>query len=110
MEKQFAVDSIWLVSYYADRQHDKVLWSGAIAQLGERLHGMQEVSGSIPLSSTIFETFAPAKVFCFYVSLNFLLSFPANSVLLAFLDIEIMASVVRFTTVRDRFVVGIYNR
>ena len=25
---------------------------GAIAQLGERLHGMQEVSGSIPLSST----------------------------------------------------------
>ena len=26
---------------------------GAIAQLGERLHGMQEVSGSIPLSSTI---------------------------------------------------------
>ncbi|CAI8808333.1 hypothetical protein EMIT093MI4_10596 [Pseudomonas sp. IT-93MI4] len=28
--------------------------SGAIAQLGERLHGMQEVSGSIPLSSTNF--------------------------------------------------------
>lgn len=25
---------------------------GAIAQLGEHLHGMQEVSGSIPLSST----------------------------------------------------------
>ena len=25
---------------------------GAIAQPGERLHGMQEVSGSIPLSST----------------------------------------------------------
>lgn len=25
---------------------------GAIAQLGERLHGMQEVSGSIPLIST----------------------------------------------------------
>ena len=25
---------------------------GAIAQLGERLHGMQEVSGSIPFSST----------------------------------------------------------
>tara|TARA_B110000914_G_scaffold210626_1_gene209975 strand:+ start:298 stop:408 length:111 start_codon:yes stop_codon:yes gene_type:complete len=25
---------------------------GAIAQLGERLHGMQEVSGSNPLSST----------------------------------------------------------
>ena len=27
-------------------------WNGAIAQLGERLHGMQEVSGSIPLGST----------------------------------------------------------
>tara|TARA_B100001105_G_scaffold67552_1_gene52921 strand:- start:1642 stop:1818 length:177 start_codon:yes stop_codon:yes gene_type:complete len=26
---------------------------GAIAQLGERLHGMQEVAGSIPASSTI---------------------------------------------------------
>ena len=26
--------------------------SGAIAQLGERLNGIQEVSGSIPLSST----------------------------------------------------------
>ena len=28
--------------------------SGGIAQLGERLHGMQEVSGSIPLTSTRF--------------------------------------------------------
>ena len=28
-------------------------WCGALAQLGERLHGMQEVSGSIPLGSTI---------------------------------------------------------
>ena len=27
-------------------------WYGALAQLGERLHGMQEVSGSIPLGST----------------------------------------------------------
>ena len=27
-------------------------WHGAIAQLGERLNGIQEVSGSIPLSST----------------------------------------------------------
>ena len=30
--------------------------SGAIAQLGERLHGMQEVGGSIPPSSTKFLT------------------------------------------------------
>ncbi len=28
--------------------------SGAIAQLGERLHGMQEVGGSIPPGSTNF--------------------------------------------------------
>ena len=33
---------------------------GAIAQLGERLHGMQEVSGSIPLSSTKFRFSAKA--------------------------------------------------
>ena len=30
-----------------------VLKYGVIAQLGERLHGMQEVIGSIPISSTI---------------------------------------------------------
>ena len=30
---------------------------GALAQLGERLHGMQEVSGSIPLGSTIISGF-----------------------------------------------------
>ncbi len=30
-----------------------MIGNGAIAQLGERLHGMQEVSGSIPLGSTI---------------------------------------------------------
>jgi hypothetical protein len=29
--------------------------SGAIAQLGERLNGIQEVSGSIPLGSTILK-------------------------------------------------------
>ncbi len=28
------------------------IFAGGIAQLGERLHGMQEVSGSIPLTST----------------------------------------------------------
>ena len=30
--------------------------TGAIAQLGERCNGIAEVSGSIPLSSTIFST------------------------------------------------------
>lgn len=51
---------------------------GAIAQLGERLHGMQEVSGSIPLSSTIFlssTSLVPSfyfltvqPIFCFYAA------------------------------------------
>ena len=31
----------------------KYLVNGGVAQLGERLHGMQEVRGSIPLVSTI---------------------------------------------------------
>ena len=34
---------------------------GAIAQLGERLHGMQEVGGSIPPSSTIFRSASPSS-------------------------------------------------
>jgi hypothetical protein len=29
--------------------------AGAVAQLGERFHGMEEVRGSIPLSSTLLE-------------------------------------------------------
>jgi hypothetical protein len=33
-------------------QHGLLKTFGGIAQLGERLHGMQEVSGSIPLTST----------------------------------------------------------
>ena len=32
---------------------------GGIAQLGERLHGMQEVSGSIPLTSTKRKSIGP---------------------------------------------------
>jgi hypothetical protein len=38
---------------------------GAIAQLGERLHGMQEVSGSIPLSSTNSNPRRQAGVFLY---------------------------------------------
>jgi hypothetical protein len=36
---------------------------GAIAQLGERLNGIQEVSGSIPLSSTKGLLFKPFALF-----------------------------------------------
>lgn len=35
-------------------QHRVRFVIGAIAQLGERLHGMQEVGGSIPPGSTMF--------------------------------------------------------
>ena len=38
-----------IISY---RRHNKIL--GAIAQLGERLNGIQEVGGSIPPGSTKF--------------------------------------------------------
>ena len=53
---------------------------GGIAQLVERLHGMQEVSGSIPLTSTIFKK--PAFQLAFYylnISLQFYSKFNANS-------------------------------
>ena len=36
----------------ARHSRKRVSCLGGIAQLGERLHGMQEVSGSIPLTST----------------------------------------------------------
>jgi len=51
-----------------DRRSQGVV-DGAIAQLGERLHGMQEVSGSIPLSSTkLSSKVQRARVwaFCFF--------------------------------------------
>ena len=35
---------------------------GAIAQLGERLHGMQEVDGSIPSSSTTYAFRRPHRL------------------------------------------------
>ena len=44
---------------------------GAIAQLGERLNGIQEVSGSIPLSSTLFNNLSKLqKLFYLYILLN----------------------------------------
>ena len=42
--------------------HDcgRIVVDGAVAQLGERLHGMQEVVGSIPISST-FHILRPVR-------------------------------------------------
>ena len=44
----------WRLIPPKDQTDDRKLMNtrGGIAQLGERLHGMQEVSGSIPLIST----------------------------------------------------------
>ena len=35
------------------KRYDTISFDGGIAQLGERLNGIQEVSGSIPLISTM---------------------------------------------------------
>ena len=43
---------LWLTDKKAIASIDTRSGCGAIAQLGERLNGIQEVSGSIPLSST----------------------------------------------------------
>jgi hypothetical protein len=41
---------------------DAWITHGGLAQLGERLHGMQEVRGSSPLSSTLTEVLGAYKV------------------------------------------------
>src|SRR4051812_7113833 len=43
-----------LFPFFTQRNTARIIrpFRGGIAQLGERLHGMQEVSGSIPLTST----------------------------------------------------------
>ena len=46
LEMDIFVDQMWILPMVP------VLFSGALAQLVERLHGMQEVSGSTPLCST----------------------------------------------------------
>ena len=46
---------------------------GGIAQLGERLHGMQEVSGSIPLTSTNLEKTEMIYSRFFHYKINYLI-------------------------------------
>ena len=48
-----AVDNSPFSWYNNTRRQGRHISYGGLAQLGERLHGMQEVSGSIPLFSTI---------------------------------------------------------
>lgn len=50
---------------------------GALAQLGERLTGSQEVSGSIPLCSTTYQRPAYNSMWvAFFVSIGFILLSP----------------------------------
>ena len=46
------VDKSDFACYNYYRRHGQQQTSGGLAQLGERLHGMQEVTGSIPVIST----------------------------------------------------------
>ena len=46
------VDKSDFSCYNYERRHGRPQTSGGLAQLGERLHGMQEVTGSIPVIST----------------------------------------------------------
>ena len=52
-----AVDNSPFSWYNNTRRQVRHTSYGGLAQLGERLHGMQEVSGSIPLFSTITRTY-----------------------------------------------------
>uniref|UniRef100_UPI0028A09248 hypothetical protein n=1 Tax=Atlantibacter sp. TaxID=1903473 RepID=UPI0028A09248 len=51
----------------------------------ERLHGMQEVSGSIPLSSTTLQTLASAGVFVFLI-LRYAFSLHVLHILIIFIS------------------------
>jgi hypothetical protein len=53
MKPHLPTTQAWLANSPGIEALINPLRPGAIAQLGERLHGMQEVSGSIPLGSTI---------------------------------------------------------
>ena len=53
-----AVGIHWADEFDFSRLDWKAAVPGAIAQLGERLHGMQEVGGSIPPGSTNLRRFA----------------------------------------------------
>ncbi len=63
--KRSAVRSLSSTKFTPDKfgVYVKALWGYSSA--GERLHGMQEVSGSIPLSSTNIQTLAEKRGFCF---------------------------------------------
>ena len=60
-----AVDNSPFSWYNNTRRQGRHASYGGLAQLGERLHGMQEVSGSIPLFSTKKTLHSLCSVFLF---------------------------------------------
>ena len=60
-----AVDNSPFSWYNNTRRQGRHISYGGLAQLGERLHGMQEVSGSIPLFSTKKTLHSLCSVFLF---------------------------------------------
>ena len=54
--------------YWYNKPRRQARTSGGLAQLGERLHGMQEVTGSIPVFSTRKKSTAQKCVVLFYLS------------------------------------------
>ena len=60
-----AVDNSPFSWYNNTRRQGRHTSYGGLAQLGERLHGMQEVSGSIPLFSTKKTLHSLCSVFLF---------------------------------------------
>ena len=64
---QKTVDKRILGWYNNTRRQAQGQTSGGLAQLGERLHGMQEVTGSIPVISTRTKALH-GNVWCFFVA------------------------------------------
>ena len=83
---------------------------GPLAQLGERLHGMQEVSGSIPLGSTnifLYLLIANALLFCVEFSQKPFLQFVKTSKLSDIAQecqtVELVFTVVQKSQMHDTF-------
>ena len=70
MNLKKAVDNSPFSWYNNTRRQGRRTSYGGLAQLGERLHGMQEVSGSIPLFSTKKTLHSLCSVFLFALLLR----------------------------------------
>ena len=69
----FSIDTAKAFCYIIQVGRNAAIAYGGIAQLGERLNGIQEVSGSIPLISTTFQNRKALKSKGFGAFLYFLI-------------------------------------